>query len=148
MAELRGQFQAIDFQFDWKKNTRKKKRKLLVIIVSSFLSVLFLISYTLCSLLHPIFTPLFFYIHCFKYIFMVFIYNSACFPDLFLLFLHTSSFLLYLSASSRSSRTAWTPLYPETVCCGIPYLVVCMHSLSTQLTLPSFLFTMLYWVST
>lgn len=36
---------------------------------------------------------------------------------------------------------------PETNSCGIPYLVVSMHSPSTLLTLPSSLFTMPYWVS-
>lgn len=62
-------------------------------------------------------------------------------------FFTISSFLLPLSLPSRSSRTAWTPTCPETACCGIPSLVVSMHSPSTQLTLPSSLFTTPCWVS-
>lgn len=55
--------------------------------------------------------------------------------------LHLLLFLL-----SRSSRTVWIPMCPETGCCGIPSLVVSMHSPSTQLTLSSSLFTMPFWV--
>lgn len=79
---------------------------------------------------------------------LMFIFTSN--PSFVLCFL-LSFFLLHLlfllSLPSRSSRTAWTPMCPETGCCGIPYLVVSMHSPSTQRTLPSSLFTMPYWVS-
>lgn len=51
------------------------------------------------------------------------------------------------SLPCRLSRTVSTPTCPETTCCGIPSRVVFMHFHSTRLTLLSFLFTTLCWVS-
>lgn len=98
-----------------------------------FSSLLYLIFSLHSFSLHPLFLKSFFCSSSFSS--HAFFSTSSC---------CCTSSCLHLS---RSSRTAWTPSCPEIGCCGIPYLVVSMHSPSTQLTLPSSLFTMPYWVS-
>lgn len=95
------------------------------------------------SLLFLIFTFVFLFIF---YFILIFTLNPSFVPYRSPHMLSSPS-VLPLSLLSRSSMTVWTPMCPETGCCGILYLVVSMHFPSTQLTLPSSLFIMPYWVS-
>lgn len=159
----------------WNKETNRNKKKTNHIFVFLFLFSHLPIfpflhsspSYFLSPLSHlhlivfsPFLLPLsvlplllcFFVFYSCPFSFHVNFYLKSCFCFLFSLLtrflLHLLFFaVLPLSLPPRSSRTAWTPMCPETGCCGIPYLVVSMHSPSTQLTLPSSLFTMPCWVS-
>lgn len=126
----------------------------------------------LCHIFFVLFSPLLSsaFVSCYFGVFShfsfgpwIFICTWTCYSFLFHIHLDLISFMYYFSFSQhalfsifslccsitlyRSSRTVWTPMCPETICCGIPYLVVSMHYPSILLTLPSSLFTMPYWVS-
>lgn len=110
--------------------------------------IYFLSPYLHVIVFSPILSP-FCYLLSFPIVYLLLFFNFYLhfYLDHFFCSLSFSSHVFSSIPSIRLSRIVWTPMCPEVGCCGIPYLVVSMHSPNTQLTLPSSLFTMPYWVS-